>query len=137
MVVEWPKFTNIAYSARGRILLNQQRFELKLILRQAIAIIEGKLIFEHSFPDLATRAIWKRKALLKAITHIMNMPTTVAQGSYGTFKSRVREDADYVNDLSKVVRYHRSNKNVEANKQIKRLRHAYRFCAKISKTRPA
>ena len=92
--------------------MNDQRFELKLILHQAITIIEAKLIFEHSFPDLATRAVWKRKALLNAITYILSMRNTVARGTYNAFKGRAREDPNYVNDLSKVVCHQSCNKDL-------------------------
>jgi hypothetical protein len=75
-----------------------------LVLRQAITIIEGKIIFENAFPDVGTRAIWKRKALLEAATYVMNMPNTAAQRKYVVIKNRLKEDSEYVSELSKVVR---------------------------------
>lgn len=118
LALSWPQYMNLKYSAVGKILMNNQFLEMKQILRNMIMIIEARLIFEHSFPDLATHAIWKRKALLNAITNIMWMPNTVAQGTYAAFKGCVWEDINYENDLSKVVCYQRCNK-VYTNKCLK------------------
>jgi len=84
--------------------MTEQQVELKLVLRRAITIIEGQLIFENAFPDLAQRAVWKRKALLDATAYVMNMPNTAARQKYVAIKYRLKEDSEYVSELSKVVR---------------------------------
>jgi hypothetical protein len=102
-VVQWPKYTQIQYSPGGSVLLTRQEFQLKLILRQAIFIVEGQIIFDHPFPDLADRAILKRKALLNAISFILSNPATHARETYKVIKQRVKADATYSYELTKVV----------------------------------
>ncbi|KAF8328024.1 hypothetical protein F5887DRAFT_1083333 [Amanita rubescens] len=101
--VEWPSFTLIRYNETGKINLTKQQLELKLVLRRAITIIEGQIIFENAFPDLGKRAIWKRKALLEAVSYVMHMPNTAAQRKYVAIKDRLKEDSEYVSELSKVL----------------------------------
>lgn len=61
-------------------------------------------MFENSFPDITARAVWKRKALLEAASYVMNMPNTATRQRYPIIRDRIREDSEYTNDLSKVVR---------------------------------
>ncbi|KAF8351510.1 hypothetical protein F5887DRAFT_1069211 [Amanita rubescens] len=101
--VEWPAFTLIRYNETGKINLTKQQIELKLVLRRAITIVEGQIIFENAFADLGRRAVWKRKALLEATSYVMNMPNTAAKRKYVIIKNRLKEDSEYVSELSKVL----------------------------------
>ena len=99
----WPDYTNIIYSSSGEVRILAQTEEVKITARKAIYFMEEFIIFDNAFPDLATRATWARKALLKAVTHM----TQSKLNDYTHFlvlKKRLKEDPGYVKDLSSLVR---------------------------------
>jgi hypothetical protein len=99
----WPAFTNLAYSASGKVGILGQTDEIKATVRKAMYFMEEFIIFENAFPDLATRATWARKALLKAVNHLSQSKLT-DYDQYLVIKKRIKEDPDYVRGLSSVVR---------------------------------
>ncbi len=77
-LVEWPEFAQINYNGHGKVNLTNQQVETRLVLRQAIKIVEGRIMFENSFPDITEHMVWKHKALLEATSYVMNMLNTAA-----------------------------------------------------------
>jgi hypothetical protein len=102
----WPAYTNVAYSSSGEVGILGQTDEVKVIIRKAIYFMEEFIIFENAFPDLATRAASARKALLKAVNHLIQSKPTHFE-HYLVLKRRLKEDPEYVKSLSSVVREHR------------------------------
>ena len=114
----WPAYTNLVYSASGEVRILAQTDELKITVRKAISFMEEFIIFENAFPDLATRAAWARKALLKAANYLTQSKLT-DYSHYIFLKRRLKEDPEYVKNLSSLVRkphlsMSRSNIFVEA-----------------------
>jgi hypothetical protein len=69
-------------------------------------LIVERLLFENGFPSLATRAIWGRRTLLKACSSIeetMGSMGSDARRRYCQLALRIKADAEYVKELSKLV----------------------------------
>jgi hypothetical protein len=99
----WPAYTNIIYSGSGDVGILAQSDEVRSTIRKAIYFMEEFIIFENAFPDVATCAAWARKSLLKAVNHLSQSKLTDFE-CYLFLKKRIKEDLDYVKDLSAVVR---------------------------------
>ena len=101
----WPAYTDLIYSASGEVGILAQSDEVKVTVRKAIYFIEEFIIFDNAFPDLATRAAWARKALLKAVNHLSQSGSRLRDYEcYLFLKKRLKEDPEYVKALSSVVR---------------------------------
>jgi len=102
----WPAYTNLAYSGSGEVGILGQTDEVKITIQKAIHFMEEFIIFENAFPDLATRAALARKALLKAVNHLIQSKSTDFE-HYLFLKRCLKEDPEYVKSLSSVVCEHR------------------------------
>jgi hypothetical protein len=101
--MKWPPYSNLVYGPSGEVGILAQSDEVRAVVRRAIVVIEEFIIFENGFPDIATRAAWARKALLKAVNQLTQSKLT-DHGHYLFLKKRLKEDPEYVRDLSSVVR---------------------------------
>ena len=99
----WPAYANIVYGSTGEVGILGQTDEVKTTIRKAIYFMEEFIIFENAFPDLATRATWARKSLLKAVNDLAQSKLT-DYDRYLVIKKRLKEDPEYVRSLSAVVR---------------------------------
>jgi hypothetical protein len=99
----WPAYTNLVYSGTGELGILVQTDEVRATIRKAIYFMEEFIIFENAFPNLAIRAAWDRKALLKAVNHLSQTKLGPDYAHYLFLKKRIKEDPDYVKDLSAVV----------------------------------
>ena len=99
----WPAYTNLVYGSNSDVGILGQTDEVKATVRKAIHFMEEFIIFENMFPDLAMRAAWARKALLKAVNHLIQSRST-DYGRYLFIRKRIKEDPEYVKGLSSVVR---------------------------------
>ena len=66
-------------------------------------LVVERLIFENGFPSLATRAVWNRRCLIKACSSIEQSTGSHARGRYSRLLERLKTDAEYVKELSKLV----------------------------------
>ena len=79
-------------------------YELKLVIRKAMMLVEGRIRFDHAFPNPADRSAWNRFALaeacstLESISHSSNVKL-----KYNSIKQRVEVDDQYVSDISTIV----------------------------------
>jgi hypothetical protein len=99
----WPAYTNLSFSSNGEVGILGQTDEVKVTVRKAIYFMDEFIIFDNAFPDLATRATWARKALLKAANHLTQYRLT-DYSHYLCLKKRSKEDPEYVKNLSPLVR---------------------------------
>lgn len=98
----WPAYVNLVFGSSGDIGILGQTDEVKAVIRRAIYFIEEFIVFENAFPDLATRATWARKSLLKAVNDLAQSKLT-DYDRYLVIKKRLKEDLEYVRSLSAVV----------------------------------
>jgi hypothetical protein len=98
-----PEFTNLVHVPGRELTLGHQHFEVKLVVRKAMDLVVGRLLFGNGFPSLATRAIWNRRSLINACTSIEQSVGSHAQGRYHLLSERIKNDAEYVQVLSKLV----------------------------------
>lgn len=68
-----------------------------------MGLVVDRLLFLNGFPSLATRAIWDRRCLINACDSIEQCTGTHAKGRYRQLLQRIRSDAEYVKELSKLV----------------------------------
>ena len=66
-------------------------------------LVVERLLFENGFPSLATRAIWNRRCLINACSFVEQSTGAHAQGRYTRLLERLKTDANYVKELSKLV----------------------------------
>ena len=82
-----------------------QTYELKLIIRKAMKLIEGHIRFKYAFPTITERFHWNRTALKKASKSISQWPSPASvQLKYMKFHERFSVDDEYINDISTIVR---------------------------------
>jgi hypothetical protein len=98
-----PNFTKLVNVPGRELLLGQQSFEVKLIVQKAMDLVVDRLLFENGFPSLATRAIWNRRSLMSACSSLEQSVGSPARGRYRQLLQRIRNDAEYVKTLSKLV----------------------------------
>lgn len=99
----YPGFTSLVRIPGREVSLSHQHFEVKLVIRKAMDLVVGRLLFENGFPSLATRAIWNRRSLLNACSSIELSTGSHANGRYHQLSQRLKTDAEYVKELSKLV----------------------------------
>jgi hypothetical protein len=67
-------------------------------------LVVDRLLFENGFPSLATRAIWDRRVLINACSSIEQSSSgSQARSRYQQLLQRIKSDAEYVKELSKLV----------------------------------
>ncbi|KAM6501375.1 hypothetical protein JOM56_004389 [Amanita muscaria] len=97
----WPVYTHLVKGNRD-LVLSVQSFELRLVVRKAMELVEERVRFQHAFPDFVLRSVWNQKALIKACTLIRDMsPMVQAKDRYEILKERIRADLEYVAEISK------------------------------------
>jgi hypothetical protein len=74
-------------------------------------IVVAHLFFENGFPSLASRAIWNRRSLIKACASIEQSTGSHAQERYHQLLQRLKNDAEYVKMLSRLVSVHEFKKS--------------------------
>lgn len=82
-------------------------YELKLVIRKAMILVEGRIRFDHAFPSPADRSVWNRLALAEACTvleSISHSPNVKVK--YNWIQQRVEVDDQYVSDISTIVGSH-------------------------------
>ncbi|KAM6489610.1 hypothetical protein JOM56_014932 [Amanita muscaria] len=101
----WPMYTNLVRGGQRDVAaLNVQNWELKLIVRKAMDLVEERIRFENAFPPLVTRTVWNRAALVEACTFVAAMPqTSQVREKYEMFKERMRIDPQYIGEISKTL----------------------------------
>jgi len=98
-----PDFTILVRVPGWELSLGHQHFEVKLIMRKAMDLVVERLLFENGFPSLARRATWNRQSLLDVCSSIEQFTGSSAQGRYRQLSQRIKTDAEYVKELSKLV----------------------------------
>ncbi|KAM6491603.1 hypothetical protein JOM56_012995 [Amanita muscaria] len=99
----WPAYTNLLRGQRD-VTLNVQNFELKMIVRKAMDLVEERVRFQNAFPPLVTRTVWNRTALVEACSILCAMSQYApTRDKYETFKERLRVDAECIGELSKTL----------------------------------
>lgn len=68
-----------------------------------MGLVIGRLLFENGFPGLAIRAIWNRRCLINACSYIEQSIGSQAREHYQQLLQRMKNDAEYVKVLSKLV----------------------------------
>ena len=87
------------------ILLSLQTYELKLVIRKAISLIEGRVRFDHAFPTIDDRNTWNRSVLQDACIALESMTCgSDVKFKYVRIKERIEVDDLYVSDISTLVR---------------------------------
>ncbi|KAF8656337.1 hypothetical protein AX14_008070, partial [Amanita brunnescens Koide BX004] len=100
----WPWYTNIITSSTREILLSLQTYELKLVIRKAISLIEGCVWFDHAFPTIDDRNTWNRSALQDACIALESMTRgSDVKFKYVRIKERIEVDDLYVSDISTLL----------------------------------
>lgn len=85
------------------IKLSIQPYELKLVIRKAISLIEGRLRFDHAFPSLSVHSEWNQAVLEEACTIWELTSYGNIKLKYARIKERIRVDNRYVSDISTLV----------------------------------
>ena len=86
------------------IQLSIQGYELKLVVRKAITLIEYRVRFEHAFPTLEDHKMWNQSALQEgctwseSISHSMDIKL-----KYAAIKQRIEADDQYFIEVSTIV----------------------------------
>ena len=104
--IVWPNFTDIVHVPGRELSLGLQHLEVKLVVRKAMDFVLEHLLFYNGFPGLALRAIWSRRAFIKASTSLVSSVGAHVQDRYQQLSDRFRSDAPYVRNLSRLVRIH-------------------------------
>jgi hypothetical protein len=107
-----PQFTDLVRISGRDLSLGHQHFEVKLVIRKAMDKVVERLLFENGFPSLAMRAIWNRRTLLSACSSIEQATGSHAQGRYQQLLLRIKTDAEYVKELSRLVSVYVSDKHM-------------------------
>ncbi|KAF8666931.1 hypothetical protein AX14_006412 [Amanita brunnescens Koide BX004] len=101
----WPTYTDIVTLPKSKeILLSIQMYELKLVIRKAMILVEGRIRFDHAFPSPADRSVWNRLALAEACTvleSISHSPNVKVK--YNWIQQHVEVDDQYVSDISTIL----------------------------------
>jgi len=116
----WPEYTDLVYGSSGEVGVLAQSDEVKAMIRKAIYFMEEFIVFENAFPDLAMRATWARKSLLKAVNYMAESRLS-DYNHYLFLKKRIKEDPEYVRDLSSLLEQRVSN-----------LRHSVKVTASVT-----
>ncbi|KIL55292.1 hypothetical protein M378DRAFT_182267 [Amanita muscaria Koide BX008] len=97
----WPRYTDLVRGQRD-LLLTVQCFEIKLIVRKAMDLVEERVRFEDAYPNLVNRTVWNGTALIQACDVIKDMsPIGQVKERYDIFQERIRVDIEYVGEISK------------------------------------
>jgi hypothetical protein len=126
------EFTTLVHVPGREVTLSHQHFEVKLVVRKAMGLVVGRLLFENGFPGLAVRAIWNRRCLINACTSIEQTIGSHAQERYRQLSQRLKTDAEYVKTLSKLVSI--MSLKVDVSNIISSLTPAFRLRVVISKS---
>ena len=103
----WPTYTNIVVTAGKKDLsLTSQYHEIRVTVRKAMDLILERLLFQNGFPSLATRAIWSRRSFLEASAFMESSVGTHVREHYQILAERFKSEAQYVRELSRLVRIH-------------------------------
>ncbi len=90
---------------KGDLSLNFQMYELRLIVRKAIRLLEEKVRFEHGFPSVVQRDGWARTCLQKACENITEWSDGEVKYRYKKFHKRLTADDKYVGEISTLVSF--------------------------------
>ncbi|KAF8325725.1 hypothetical protein F5887DRAFT_1085230 [Amanita rubescens] len=99
----WPWYTDIVKGPKGDLSLNFQMYELRLIVRKAIRLLEEKVRFEHGFPSAIQRDGWGRTCLQKACENIREWSDGEVKYRYKMFHERFTADDEYVGEISTLL----------------------------------
>ncbi|KAF8327511.1 hypothetical protein F5887DRAFT_924746 [Amanita rubescens] len=100
----WPSYTDLVKSAKSKELsLSAQSYELRLVIRKAMHIIEGRVRFHNSFPDIGERSKWNRSCLQKAAQNVRQWSQGDVKIRYSKFYERFASDDEYVNEMSTLL----------------------------------
>jgi hypothetical protein len=77
-----------------------------------MGLVTERLLFSNGFPSLVTRAVWNCQCLIDGCDSIEQSTGTHAKGRYQQLSQRMRCDAKYVNQLSKLVSIYMFKVNV-------------------------
>ncbi|KAM6496582.1 hypothetical protein JOM56_007055 [Amanita muscaria] len=101
----WPVYTRLIKETNKDLTLTVQCFELMLIVRKAMELVEELVRFEDAFPDFIMRTAWNRTSLIEACS-VFQATSHIAQVryKYEVFKERMRLDIEYVAELSRLLR---------------------------------
>ena len=80
-------------------------YELRLIVRKAIRLLEEKVRFEHGFPSVIQRDGWGRTCLQKACENIREWSDGEVKYRYKMFHERFTADDEYVGEISTLVSF--------------------------------
>ncbi|KIL55289.1 hypothetical protein M378DRAFT_182265 [Amanita muscaria Koide BX008] len=100
----WPVYTRLIKGTNKDLTLTVQCFELRLIVRKAMELVEELVRFEDAFPDFIMRTAWNRTSLIEACS-VFQATSHIAQVryKYEVFKERMRLDIEYVAELSRLL----------------------------------
>ncbi|KAF8637759.1 hypothetical protein AX14_010269, partial [Amanita brunnescens Koide BX004] len=97
----WPEYTNLGRSPPGNtITLKFQAYEVKLVIRKAINLIEGRVRFRDAFPPLPKRSQWCRDCFEKACEGFANSSPSGAKEKYMMIRERLDSDHEYFKEAS-------------------------------------
>lgn len=100
----WPEYTHIGrLPPNNTIVLKYQGIELKLVIRKAMGLIEGRVRFRDAFPPLPKRVKWNRECLGKACDGLTNSSVENAKKRYMMIQKRLNNDERYFKEVSSLV----------------------------------
>ncbi|KAF8327523.1 hypothetical protein F5887DRAFT_1083736 [Amanita rubescens] len=100
----WPEYTHVKRSPEDNsIALKYQGIELKLVLRKAMDLIEGRARFKDAFPTLPIRRQWNRDCLEKACDGFITSSPAGAKDKYVTIRKRLDTDLQFFKDVSSLL----------------------------------
>ncbi|KAF8629734.1 hypothetical protein AX14_011099, partial [Amanita brunnescens Koide BX004] len=94
----WPEWTDLVI---GKSLkLTEQVFELQLVIRRTMELVEERFIFEDSFPGLITRNGWNQCAIKQACQEISGPSPPTVKAKYQMISDRSDADRGYLKEIS-------------------------------------
>jgi hypothetical protein len=99
----WPVYASLVRTRSGAVNLTAQPHEVKVVVRKAIPGVFTKLCFFDFYPDSTVRAVWNKKALLRASKELKDNNGLVAH-RYEKLRQRLKEDEDFSPTLGRIVR---------------------------------
>jgi hypothetical protein len=100
----WPEWTDLVI---GKSLkLTEQVFELQLVIRRTMELVEERFIFEDSFPGLITRNGWNQRAIKQACQEISGPSPPTVKAKYQMISDRSDADRGYLKEISSLVSHY-------------------------------
>jgi hypothetical protein len=98
----WPTWTDLIIAPKD-LKLTDQLIELQFVIRQAMAIVEERFIFEDSFPGLIMRNGWNRRAIQQSCEKMEGMSPASVKIKYRTISERSKADPEYLREIMSLV----------------------------------